>query len=354
MEKQDLLLEKELEELATAHVATTLTALAEDEEPEVEDDEEEVGFIRYNRAFVAKMSMTADNLKAYYNVLKNTLLSYKGVKSRLSWCYDSYNRGRNPIAKINVRGGSLIVYLALDPSRYEGTKYRFRDVSFKKKYADVPMQIKIRSKRGLRYAVELVADIMAGLGIKQGEIGDKEYAPARESLESLMARNLVRIVHSHTEEEALSEEAAATVVDQSAEPALVEQPTAPQQEPIEVQPVLPAEKNLPSPSLDVGKADKEMSDSEAYSALETGVARPRKGKKKAGVNIDVIGKAYRAGETVDLASLIERKAVPQGTYWFKVCARGSLDKPLTICANDFSVIAIKMIVLCGGRAVKLK
>ncbi|MBO4535536.1 MAG: uL15 family ribosomal protein, partial [Clostridia bacterium] len=324
----------------TAHVPTVMSDVAEDEEPEVELDEE-VGFIRYNRAFVAKMSMTADNLKAYYNVLKNTLLSYKGVKSRLSWCYDSYNKGRNPIAKINVRGNGLIVYLALDPHRYEGTKYRFRDVSFKKKYEDVPMQIKIRSKRGLRYAVELVADIMAGLGIKQGEVGSKEYAPARESLEELMARNLVRIVHSHTDEEA--EVAAADTAEEIVEEPIVEEEPA-QEEPAP----------QPEPEVSVVEADVEMSDSEALSALETGVARRAKGKKKAVVNIDVISRAFKPGETVDLAALIARRVVPQGTYWFKVCARGSLDKPLTVCANDFSVIAIKMIVLCGGHAVKLK
>ena len=345
--EQDLLHQDGLPELDTAHVPTVMSDVAEDEEPEVELDEE-VGFIRYNRAFVAKMSMTADNLKAYYNVLKNTLLSYKGVKSRLSWCYDSYNKGRNPIAKINVRGNGLIVYLALDPHRYEGTKYRFRDVSFKKKYADVPMQIKIRSKRGLRYAVELVADIMADLGIKQGEVGSKEYAPARESLEELMARNLVRIVHSHTEEEA--EVAAAD----TAEEIKVEDANASNEENLCHSECSVSEIEEPEPEVSVVEADVEMSDSEALSALETGVARRAKGKKKAVVNIDVISRAFKPGETVDLASLIARRVVPQGTYWFKVCARGSLDKPLTVCANDFSVIAIKMIVLCGGHAVKLK
>lgn len=357
--EQDLLHQDGLPELDTAHVPTVMSDVAEDEEPEVDLDEE-VGFIRYNRAFVAKMSMTADNLKAYYNVLKNTLLSYKGVKSRLSWCYDSYNKGRNPIAKINVRGNGLIVYLALDPHRYEGTKYRFRDVSFKKKYEDVPMQIKIRSKRGLRYAVELVADIMADLGIKQGEIGSKEYAPARESLEDLMARNLVRVVHSHTDEQAEAEVAAAVI--EEVETVLNKQPVidlepAPSEEPAE-QPAEPAKEEIPveesKQDVSVGKADVQMSDSEALSALETGFARRAKGKKKAVVNIDVISRAFKAGETVDLASLVARRVVPEGTYWFKVCARGSLDKPLTVCANDFSVIAIKMILLCGGHAVKLK
>lgn len=338
MENKDFL-QDQMPELETAHVPTVMNALAEDEEPEVEVDEE-VGFIRYNRAFVAKMSMTADNLKAYYNVLKNTLLSYKGVKSRLSWCYDSYNRGRNQIAKINVRGNGLIVYLALDPSRYEGTKYRFRDVSFKKKYADVPMQIKIRSKRGLRYAVELVADIMAGLGIKQGEVGDKEYAPARESLEALMARNLIRIVHSHTDEDEEPVSAPAPTPE-----APVEAP-APQEE--------VAAAVVEEPVVDVGQADSAMSDSEAYNSLETGVARRLKGKKKVVANIDVISRAFKAGETVDLAAMIDRKVVPAGAIWVKVCARGILDKPLTVCANDFSVIAIKMILLCGGHAVKVK
>lgn len=38
----------------------------------------------------------------------------------------------------------------------------------------------------------------------------------------------------------------------------------------------------------------------------------------------------------------------------KVLARGSLDKALTVEAADFSLPAVKMIVITGGKVVKLK
>lgn len=293
-------------------------------------DGEDAGFIRYNRAFVAKMSLTADNLKAYYNVIKNALLSYNGVKSRISWCSDTYNKGRIRLAKINVRGNSLMLYLALDPARYEGTKYRYRFVGFKKKFEYVPMLVKVRSKRGLRYALELIADLMANNGIAQGPVPTVAYAPERFALEWLMERNLVRVVG---EQEA----------DPEQEADLDEQPVA---------------APLPVPeavSVDVACADRTLSDSEAIASLttESAVSR-RKGNKKAMVNIDVISRAFQAGDTVDLDALLAKKLVKSGTGWVKICARGLLDKSLVVKANDFSTVAIKMIVLTGGAAVKIK
>ena len=331
---------KKLTELQSADVPTQLEQIAEEAEVNLPEEE---GFIRYNRAFIAKMSLTHDHLKAFYNVLKNTLLSYKGVKSRVSWCYDSYNRGRDRLVKINVRGGNLIVYLALDPSRYEGTKYRFRDVGYKAKYAYVPMQIKIRSKRGLRYAVELIADLMAGLSIPQGPVGAVAYAPARESEEALMARNLIRRVGQGEEQEEPVVEAAPIVEEPVVEEPIVEEPVV--EEPVVEEPV----------AVDIVTADTTLSDREALAALEAEQVRFRtKGNKKAVVNIDVISRAFSAGDVVDLPALIARKLVPASTGHVKVCARGQIDKPLTIKANDFSVIAIKMILLLGGHAIKVK
>ncbi|MBQ9145374.1 MAG: uL15 family ribosomal protein [Clostridia bacterium] len=351
---------KKLTELQSADVPTQLEQIAEEAEVNLPEEE---GFIRYNRAFIAKMSLTHDHLKAFYNVLKNTLLSYKGVKSRVSWCYDSYNRGRDRLVKINVRGGNLIVYLALDPSRYEGTKYRFRDVGYKAKYAYVPMQIKIRSKRGLRYAVELIADLMAGLSIPQGPVGAVAYAPARESEEALMARNLIRRVGQGEEQEEPVVEAAPIVEEPVAEEPVVEEPIVEEpvveepvvEEPIVEEPVV-EEPIVEEPvAVDIVTADTTLSDREALAALEAEQVRFRtKGNKKAVVNIDVISRAFSAGDVVDLPALIARKLVPASTGHVKVCARGQIDKPLTIKANDFSVIAIKMILLLGGHAIKVK
>ena len=298
-----------------------------------EEDESEGGFVRYNRAFIAKMSLAADNLKAYYNVLKNTLLSYKGVKSRLSWCCDSFNCGRNQLAKINVRGNGLIVYFALDADDYEGTKYRYRDVGFKKKFAQVPMQIKVKSKRGLRYAIELTADVMRRFDIKAGKPHTEAYAPERESVESLMRRNLVRVVNQAT-----SAPSTDSGQDALSEVGVLEAVAA------DVAPVL----------VDAAVAESHMTDSEARAQIVVEQGRRRRGNKKCMLNLDVIGRAFGSGDEVTIDNLIAKKMVHPQCGYLKICARGALDKPLTVKANDFSLIAVKMIVLTGGKAVRVK
>jgi len=44
--------------------------------------------------------------------------------------------------------------------------------------------------------------------------------------------------------------------------------------------------------------------------------------------------------------------VARNTPHVKILARGTLSKPLTVYAGQFSVDAIKMIVLVGGTAIK--
>ena len=350
---------EELPEMRAADVAVTYRELAEEEwdkeeetaedvDSETDEDEEsaEAGgaFIRYNRAFIAKMSLAEDRLKAYYNVLKNALLSYRGVKSRLSWCFDSFNCGRHQLAKINVRGGGLIVYLALDSTAYAGTKYRYRDVGYKKKFVDVPMQIKVKSKRGLRYAIELTAEVMRRFDVKEGKPQAVAYAPEREPLELLMRRNLVRVVNQGAPSSGVaSDEAPAQPFGavESVEEAVADFGA---QSTVDVPPVL----------VDAAYAERTMSDRDARSAVAVERVARRKGDKKAVVNVDVISRHFSAGDVVTLDALVRKKLVSPRCCYLKVCARGALDKSLTVKANDFSLIAVKMIVLTGGKAVRVK
>ena len=57
---------------------------------------------------------------------------------------------------------------------------------------------------------------------------------------------------------------------------------------------------------------------------------------------------------VNLESLKARNLLPKKCNYFKVLARGTLDKKLTFEANDFSKDAIKMILVTGGKVVKIE
>ncbi len=75
---------------------------------------------------------------------------------------------------------------------------------------------------------------------------------------------------------------------------------------------------------------------------------------KAVINIDALSENYQANETVTLKSLKEKKLIATSVNYVKVLARGVLDKPLIVKMPDFSVDAVKMILLTGGTVIKLK
>ena len=85
------------------------------------------------------------------------------------------------------------------------------------------------------------------------------------------------------------------------------------------------------------------------------LAKYKKAKKEKNiVNIDNISEKFSNGEVVNLDSLKARNLLPKKCNYFKVLARGILDKKLTVEANDFSKDAIKMILLTGGNVVKVQ
>ena len=77
------------------------------------------------------------------------------------------------------------------------------------------------------------------------------------------------------------------------------------------------------------------------------------GNKKGIINLDVIARNYEAGEEVTVNSLKAKHLIDKNICFIKVLARGTIDKPLTVKAQDFSIDAAKMIELTGGRVVML-
>ena len=69
--------------------------------------------------------------------------------------------------------------------------------------------------------------------------------------------------------------------------------------------------------------------------------------------MDTISDSFAQGDRVDVNSLKEKGLVTPETAYIKVLARGSIDKALSVYANDFSLSAVKMIALTGGEAKKV-
>ncbi len=292
-------------------------------------------FVQYRRSFTARLIQADDVMKGYYNRLRDALRSCAGVKERVSWNYDSYNVGRRQFAKVNANRKSLILYLALDPSAVD-EKYHYRDVSEKRRYANVPVRYKITGSRSFAYALELLAQAAERFALAQEPFSEPLDIPYEER-EPLIRRGLIKVYAKKETGEQVSAEQLEEMIEQGATVQSLSAYTV-------------------TDRVTVGEAEELISDATAKELIalaEVKEARVTAGKRTY-INLDTISAHYREGETVDLASLKERGLVDKKAAACKVLARGTLDKSLTIEAADFSLPAIKMIALTGSKAVRLR
>ena len=173
-------------------------AMENPEEYAALQEQEREGLIRivtrYRRSFASRLVQSQGDVQEYYSVIKNKLLSYKGVKGRISWGNESFNKGRTYIAKLSAKSKTLYLYLALDPTTLEEGTYNFEDMSAKKKYENVPVLVKIKGPRKLKYALELIEKIcdenLSLPAVKDFE--EENYALPYQSTEELVKLGLVK------------------------------------------------------------------------------------------------------------------------------------------------------------------
>lgn len=157
--------EEAIEEVVVAAdeaVAEDTLEVVEAEEVDEADEVEQEGTRGFaeivKKPFATKLAEASKTVKAYYNELRNTLLSYNKVKSRVSNKFDSLYAGRTQLAKFAIRGKSLYIYLALDANALADTKYNVSE-SQVKTYAQTPCQYKVNGERKLLWAKELIAKL---------------------------------------------------------------------------------------------------------------------------------------------------------------------------------------------------
>lgn len=306
-------------------VVATQTPVSENDEV-LMGIEEETGLAivaRYKWTFMARLIQAPDEIKGFYSDLKNQLLSYNKVSSRVSSSYDSINLGRKGIAKFNVRGKTLYLYLALDPTQFDGTKYNVI-ASTSKKYEAVPCLYKIKSERKFKWAKQLVDILAQQLGLVAGEVKNDDYRPASMTLSELIAQGYVKeLVSKEDYDEYLRKRALALVAAQQ------------------------------RATVSASEAHS-IIDDESAATLITDLRKGAQVKsKKAIVNIDTLSQKFAANDVVNIKALAEKGVVPKNTTFVKVLARGYIDKPLIVELQDYSLDAVKMIVITGGQAHKV-
>ena len=289
--------------------------------------------VSYRKSFTARLLLSEDPVKDFYVRIHNYILSYTG-KNRVSWFYDSYNSGRTQLVKLAIRGKTLCAYFALDFAEYENTKYHVQEAATKR-YEKVPVMLRVRSERGVRYAKELVDAVMAKYGVAQNEKKTGTATAADypvDTLQNLISRQLVKVLA--TDGDDLTGEDVTLV------------------------PVAFTVRH----SVTVHEAKNLLSDEDALTLVapaapeetaETEKELPYHGGRKFPVNIDTLSAHFENGDTVTPAALRRMGLIPKKAAGVKILARGTLNKSLTVLAHDFSADAVKMIALTGGQIHKL-
>ena len=330
----------------------------------------EVVHIRFRSSFMSRLIQSTEKVQDFYSEIKNYVLSFKGIKARSSWNYEAFNKGRVQLVKLNIKGKTLVVNLNLDPKEFNIDKYHFIDCSDKPKFAKVPMMMKVRSGRALKYTLELIDEMMKQYELTQGEIPTVDYRMPYETTEELAMRGVVKIilpagvtlsedmtfVHVNVSELIESGSAVKTTeqvmnADDEANAVEITVTTeAPETvEPEVKQPVIEVLEDG-TVHADAEVADQLISDEEAEAKIEiVTVEGANRSGKMGEVNLDVICENFDDDDVVDVDALKAKRLVSPKIGRIKVLARGIMHKRLTVKASKFSIQAVKMITLAGGK-----
>ncbi|MBE6554856.1 MAG: hypothetical protein E7663_01285 [Ruminococcaceae bacterium] len=342
-------------------------------------------YVRYSRSFTARLCQAEQAVQRRYSELKNELLDF-GVRSRVSFKSETFRLRKNTYAQFSIQGKTLSLYLALDPEEFADTKYIFQNVGDKKRYAEVPFRLKLRSDRAMKWGVELIDILMERAGLERIGREPEDFTVAYRTTEELIRAGEIKVfaTGAHAAEklqgEAFLKQNSARFVRVDAE----EDEQTPVAEvealPFEIHDAISAEQASEmsdelAQSL-IGSARELDSDGEPTSdaaaphvpltskkearkalrkapiASTRGLRKKEKGpalKGKAVVNIDTLAAHFSADSLITVEEMKAKGLVPKGVLKVKVLGRGVLTKPLRVEADEFSLLAVKMILLTGGR-----
>ena len=315
------------EQLALQAVGSTVINTVEnDDDDDLDDDEEEWDSIldeddddfveavkieedgtvkKSYPNFRMRLKQSSDKNREWYAAVKNLFCSQKGVTYRVYKRVEKIRYQGQVIAVIGIAKRSIKLWLALKPYEYDARRYHHKDVSDKPRFVDVPMYVRVSSDRALTRAQELILALFQELNMEaRKRYNDRSIQELIFTLKhnKLLTNKqnkglLCEVMHVH-DCDVLSDEL--------------------------------AEKCIESKNVE--------SIDESY--IET-------------LKLDDIDAKFQDGNRVTLEKLKKVGLVSEECTGYAVTAGQRLTKPLIIVANDFTLPAVKMITLTGGRAIKL-
>ncbi|MBR4496807.1 MAG: hypothetical protein IKP12_06725 [Acholeplasmatales bacterium] len=129
----------------------------------------------YKKSFAAKMILAQNESINVYQELKEACAKRKGISNRLSFEKETIKFGRVKVGMMKIARKNISLYLAIDPKTLENSKYKFEDVSDKKSYVDYPTKLNLKSKRSVKYAIELLDSLFNKFDAKEQELKEVDY-----------------------------------------------------------------------------------------------------------------------------------------------------------------------------------
>ncbi len=268
--------------------------------------------IRYDKSHQAKLVLLSDKMKIYYERLKNHILSYDKVKNSISWEGERFYLGRQTLIKFLVRGKTINVYFALEPSEVD-EKYGIVDCSDIKKYQATKVMLKMKGPRSLTKTIELVDELMGVEEIEYNEECEESYGlfVKTRSLETLLDEGLIKPVYGEGKAVTLT----------------LDDPEDDEDEEEDEEDIV-----VPTPKTKVAKTSFVV---KGYKKNQ--VAR----SLRTIINLATVEANFEDGDIVNLDTLKDKNLIEQDILYVKLLAEGSISKNLLIELNEFSVNSVK-------------
>ena len=131
-------------------------------------------------------------MQDFYLEIANYVLSY-GVKVVRSTKRERIYLGRKLFANLTFSGKKLVVAMALNPADYVDSKYKFKDMSEVRKYAETPFVMKVTSGLKVRQIKELLTTMFVSEGLENQHLDIKVDKIPTKSKKQLIKEGLVKV-----------------------------------------------------------------------------------------------------------------------------------------------------------------
>ena len=186
------------------------TVIVQRADPIMIEEESVSSRLRYDKSFTAKLIQSEDEVKYWYTEIKNELLSYKGVKGRISWKRETFKcGGKLVLAKLAYRGKMLCLFLPLNVADYD-EEYHVESAS-ESCYEDTPCMIRLKNRKRVKIALKLISNVMEQNAMVQvpNYVSEDFYMPYEGILE-LIKKGLIKRELRTPQDEAIFEKDSAT------------------------------------------------------------------------------------------------------------------------------------------------